>query len=429
MNKCLIIGSGIAGLNAASILSSKKFPVTILESSPKFGGRTYSYKDPDSNDMIDNGQHILMGCYDDTINFLKLVRAEKNFNFQNYLEVNFLTSDRKEYSIKASSLFYPLNLLAAVLNYNVLDFMDKLRLIGFMLKLPFISRGSLKNISVSTWLVEQNQNDRIIKALWEILCVGALNTSTDKASAEMFHNILMKIFFAGNKASRIILPKLGLTESVIDPALAFINSNNGKIICSETVKEFLIEEDKVVAVKSENNMYNGYDFIISTIPFHALTKIKNSEKLNIDLNLSYSTILNIHLWLSEIRLDEKFYGLINSEIHWIFNKGSHLNIVISDANKFAEVSEEKMIDLVFEELEKFTSIKRKFLTKYKIIREKRATFIPNSEILNKRPSTKTNLNNLFLAGDWTNTGLPATIEGAAKSGRLAAEQVISSVNS
>jgi squalene-associated FAD-dependent desaturase len=428
MKKCLIIGSGIAGLTAASILSSKKIKVTILESSPKFGGRTYSFLDSNSNSVIDNGQHILMGCYKDTLDLIKLIGAEKNFNFQKNLEVYFLTSERKEYKINASSIIYPLNLLGAILNYNILDIMDKINLIGLLLKLPFIRKSSLKNLSVLDWLREQNQNEKIIQALWEILCIGTLNTSPDKASAEVFYQILIKMFYNGNFASTIILPKYGLTESLIDPALSYIKLNSGQVISSETVKEFLIKEEKVGSVISDKNIYEDFDFIILAIPHYAINKIKNSEKIISEIDFSYSTILNIHLWFSEIPLQEKFYGLINSPLHWIFHKESHINVVISDANKFDKVSENELIEMTLNELEKYTPIRKSFLKKHKIIREKRATFIPEDKVLNKRPGVNSNFNNLFLAGDWTNTGLPATIESAAKSGRLAAEKVLSIID-
>jgi squalene-associated FAD-dependent desaturase len=428
MKKCLIIGSGIAGLTAASILSSKKIKVTILESSPKFGGRTYSFLDSNSNSVIDNGQHILMGCYKDTLDLIKLIGAEKNFNFQKNLEVYFLTSERKEYKINASSIIYPLNLLGAILNYNILDIMDKINLIGLLLKLPFIRKSSLKNLSVLDWLREQNQNEKIIQALWEILCIGTLNTSPDKASAEVFYQILIKMFYNGNFASTIILPKYGLTESLIDPALSYIKLNSGQVISSETVKEFLIKEEKVGSVISDKNIYEDFDYIILAIPHYAINKIKNSEKIISEIDFSYSTILNIHLWFSEIPLQEKFYGLINSPLHWIFHKESHINVVISDANKFDKVSENELIEMTLNELEKYTPIRKSFLKKHKIIREKRATFIPEDKVLNKRPGVNSNFNNLFLAGDWTNTGLPATIESAAKSGRLAAEKVLSIID-
>jgi zeta-carotene desaturase len=164
--------------------------------------------------------------------------------------------------------------------------------------------------------------------------------------------------------------------------------------------------------------------VISAIPLYALEKIIPKNTLNINLELEYSTILNIHIWLKENNLNEKFYGLLDSTLHWIFVKENHVNIVISDANYLADKSKEEIYDLVTEELLQFTSITRENILKYKIIKEKRATFVPAIETLNMRPNSKTSIKNLFLAGDWTNTGLPSTIESAVKSGRIAADFIL-----
>lgn len=428
MKKCLIIGSGIAGLTAASFLSSKKIQVTLLESSPKFGGRTFSFKDSESGENIDNGQHILMGCYKYSLAFLKLISAEDNFIYQKKLVVNFLSDQKKLFSIRALTFPYPFNLLLAVLNYKALDIVDRFRFIGLLIKLPFISLRSLENISVFDWLNRENQTENIIKSFWEILCVGTLNTNLQKASAIIFYKVLMQIFFRGNFASTIILPKYSLSESIIDPALSFIRKNGGKIISSETVKEIIVKDKKVFQVISEKNIYKDFDFVISAIPFSAFQKIIPKEFLKIDLNLEYSTILNIHLWLKENPLNENFYGLINSPLQWIFKKDSHINIVISDADEIAKKTNEEIIQMTMDELEKYTQIKKQYLTRFKIIREKKATFIPSNKILNKRPESKTNIENFFLAGDWTNTDLPSTIESASKSGRIAAELILSQID-
>jgi len=428
MKKCLIIGSGIAGLTAASYLSSKKIQVTLLESSPKFGGRTFSFKDSESGEIIDNGQHILMGCYEDSLAFLKLIGAENNFVYQKKLVVNFLSNQKKLFAISALTFPYPFNLLFAVFNYKALDIVDRFRFIGLLIKLPFISLRSLENLTVSDWLNRENQTENIIKSFWEILCVGALNTNLQKASAKIFYKVLMQIFFRGNFASTIILPKYSLSESIIDPALSFIRKNGGKIIPSETVKEIIVNEGKVLQAISEKNIYKDFDFVISAIPFFSFQKIIPKELPVIDLNLEYSTILNIHLWLKEMPFKESFYGLINSPLHWIFNKGSHINIVVSDADEIAKKTNDEIVKMAVDELEKFTQIKKEYLTRSKIIREKRATFIPDNKILNKRPESKTNIKNFFLAGDWTDTDLPSTIESAAKSGRIAAELILSKID-
>jgi squalene-associated FAD-dependent desaturase len=424
MKKCLIIGGGLAGLTAASLLSSKNLSVTVIESSPKLGGRTYSFKDTDTDSVIDNGQHIMMGCYVDTLSFLKLIGAENNFAYQKNLFIRFIDKNKNQFQLNAEKVFYPLNLLAAILNYNVLNFSDKISFILFLLKLPLLNKNSIREITVKHWLENENQNPNIVKSFWEILCVGALNTNLEKASAFVFYDVLIQIFFKNNFATTIILPKYGLSESIINPALLFIEKNGGTIVPSESVKEIVVKNQKVVSIKSDKDIYDNFDYVISAIPLYALEKIIPINKLDIDLELEYSTILNIHIWLNENKLQEKFYGLLDSPLHWIFVKENHINIVISDADYLVDKSKEEIIKLVIYELTQYTNVKEENILQYKIIKEKRATFVPGVSTIDKRPNSKTSIKNLFLAGDWTNTGLPSTIESAVKSGRIAAELIL-----
>jgi len=427
MKRCLIIGGGIAGLTAASILTSKKIPVTLIESSPKPGGRTYSFIDKDSDTVIDNGQHIIMGCYNETLSFVKLIGAVNNFDYQKNLTLNFLHKSKKHYQLNADAYFYPVNLFYAILKYNILSAKERISFIVFILKLPLLSEKSLINLNVKEWLVKENQSSHTLKYFWEILCVGALNTSLEKAAAVTFFKILIQIFFKGNFASTIILPKYGLSESIIDPAISFIEKNGGKIISSETVKELIIENQKIVTVNSETNSYNDFDFVISALPLYGLEKIIPLKTLDISLELQYSTILNMHLWFTRLKFKEKFYGLLDSPLHWLFVKENHINIVISNANHLAEISKEEIFYLVMNELVHFIPISRDEVQHYKIIKEKRATFVPGIDILNRKPNSKTKIKNLFLAGDWINTGLPSTIESAAKSGRIAVDLVLNEI--
>jgi len=213
MKKCIVIGGGIAGLTAASYLVNNGIKVTLLESSPKLGGRAYSFKLPGKNESIDNGQHVLMGCYRDTLSFLKLIRADKNFYHQKRLNITFINSNKQKLKLKSLPIPYPFNLLTGFLKYKALDFKERLKVIKLMLKLPFISHRSLLKKTVFEWLNDENQNENIIKLFWEMIAVGALNTNINKASAAVFHNILMQMFHGGSSASKIILPDYGLTES------------------------------------------------------------------------------------------------------------------------------------------------------------------------------------------------------------------------
>jgi squalene-associated FAD-dependent desaturase len=424
MKKCIVIGGGIAGLTAAAYLANQGIHVTLLESTPKLGGRAYSYKDNYANDNIDNGQHILMGCYTDTLKFIKLIGAKDKFIYQKYLQVNFLIAGREVINLRAFGELYPINLLVALLRFKSVTFQERLSIIRFMIKLPLVSLRKLESMSVKEWLESEKQSEDVIKSLWQIIAVGALNTSIDKASAVTFRNILVKIFFRGNSAATIILPKYGLSESYVNNALKYIESNNGNVDLSSTVEELVISENKIVEIRTSKKSYKDFDFVISAVPFYSLIKFLSPNIFNGDINFEYSSILNIHIWLKNNPLNESFYGLIDSPVHWIFNKGSNIKLVISDANHLIDKAADELYEMCLCELKSFTPISESDIQNYKVIKEKKATFVPTNQIVSSRPSSKTKINNLFLAGDWIDTGLPSTLESAVKSGRMAAEHVI-----
>lgn len=424
MKRVLIIGGGLAGLSLASILASNRFKVILLEASPKLGGRTYSFLDESSNIEIDNGQHIMMGCYKYTLDFIKLIGACNNFVFQDALKVNFVKENFKISVLKAGKIIYPLNLLYGLINFDALNFNEKINLIRLFIKIRFIDTVSLKNLTVAEWLKIENQNQNAIKTFWEIISVGSLNCGIEKASAKIFCDVLKEIFWKGKDNSRIILPKYGLSKSFCQPAQKFITENLGEIKLSERATQLSFNENRISSVKTSISDYNNFDFVVSAIPLHALEKLINLSEIEINLNLNYSSILNVHIWLKHNSLKEDFYGLINSPIHWIFNKGDHINIVISDADYLMEKTNDEILELVINECEKFFALKKADIINTKVIKEKRATFIPSNEIINNRPVVKTKFKNLFLAGDWTNTGLPSTIESAVKSGTVAAQEIL-----
>lgn len=425
---CIIIGGGISGLSAASHLSNLGFKITLLEASPKLGGRAYSFYDDETKSVIDNGQHILMGCYNYTIEFLRQIRALENFFIQKKLEVNYFKPGFQKFKLKAGVLPYPLNLLTGLLKFDAISVKERIGILKTLAKLPFIKKQSIEGLTVQRWLNGQNQNEKSQKSFWNIIAVGALNTSIEKASALIFTDILKEIFLTGKRSSKIILPLKGLSESYCNPAQDYILSKDGKIHCSEEVKEIILENDNTVKVCTNKNTYNDFDFVVSTVPYFAFARFINTNILSSIPKFEYSTIINIHVWLKENNLKEKFYGLIDSPVHWIFNKGSHLNLVISDADYLNEKSSEEIFELAKAELKKFVNLDSENVSSYKVIKEKRATFVPTNEVLNNRPSITTSIENLFVIGDWVDTGLPSTIESAVKSGKMVSEILAPALN-
>jgi squalene-associated FAD-dependent desaturase len=422
--KCIVIGGGFAGLSSAAFLSSSGYIVQLLEASPKLGGRAYSFLDSKSNTVIDNGQHILMGCYKETLNFLKLIGADKNLLYQDKLEIDFVKENFQLVPLKSALLFYPLNLLFGMLKFRAISFAKRLKLLKVFLKLPFYSTESLSRMTVYDWLVKGGQDEQMMETFWKMLAISALNTNIKNASAKMFVDILKEIFLNGNFAATILLPKYGLSETYCKPAKSFIEKNGGTINLSSQVTELICSETNIEKVVTTEKVYDDFDFVISAIPHFALEKIIADESIIKNPGLSYSSILNIHIWLKENPLTKNFYGLIGSPIHWIFNKGTHINLSMSDANDLIKKDDEELYEMVCIELKNYVNLDKDMITGYKVIKEKRATFIPSNDIINIRPSQQTVINNLILAGDWVDTGLPATIESAVKSGRQASELIL-----
>ena len=193
------------------------------------------------------------------------------------------------------------------------------------------------------------------------------------------------------------------------------------MITGEQVDKLVVENNRLKSVVTNKRTLKEFKDVISSVPYFSLQRILPAEYVPADPELKYSSILTVHIWLKENHLEKTFYGLIDSRIHWVFNRGSHLTLVRSDADELMDKSKEEIFEIVKSELFKFCFIEENDITDYRVIKEKRATFIPSNEILYKRPGPVTRVNGLTIAGDWTNTGLPSTIESAVRSGRMAAE--------
>lgn len=426
MTKCAIIGGGLAGLTSAVNLCRAGVKVKLFEATPKLGGRTYSFLDQLSGNIIDNGQHIMMGCYYNTLDLLKTIGSMGNINIQRNLEITFVDKANGIIPLKAYSSFYPFNLLIGLLNYKAISLTDRLSIIKTITKLLIIDPDKFEKYSVIEWLNEEKQGTPSMEYFWEILVVGALNSKLENASAKLFINVLKQIFFGGNKAAGIIIPDVGLSEVFSEKAQQYIEGKNGEIFLSKPVKSIIINNKNVERIIFENGEESNFDFVISAIPHYSLAKIINVELESVkNFNPQYSPILSAHLWIKENLFQGKFYGIIGSPVQWVFNHKDYITIVISSAEGLINLDKDVITDLIICELEKFfPEFNKSLVTKSKIIKEKRATFIPNTHTLNTRPDTRTEISNLFLAGDWVNTGLPATIEGAVKSGRIAGDIVI-----
>lgn len=427
MAKSVIVGGGLAGLSAAAFLADKGHNVHLIEATPKLGGRAYSFLYSRQNSIVDNGQHIMMGCYRSTLKYFEIIGANENIDIQKNLSINFSANDKQRYRLKAKSNFYPFNILFALLNYKALSLYERLSVIKIFSKVFYNTPEDYSHLTTKEFLIKNNQSQNAIDSLWEIIHVGTMNCKLDESSAEIFVRVLREIFFTGNQSTKIILPNLGMSETYCKPTESFLERKNCSISLSEKLIKinFDKEMNKAVSIVTNRSEYSEFDYLILAIPPFQLQKIFDDNGIKITLPaFEYSPILNIHLWLDKNSLKEKFYGLINSRIHWVFNHTDHITLVTSAANELMELNDDEILKIIKQELvDYFDEFKKIVIKKYLVIKEKRATLKPSKQNTNERKKIINRIGNIFLAGDWVNTGLPSTIESAVRSSNIIADEI------
>ncbi len=436
----LVIGGGVAGLAAAVDCSSRGLSVLLVEQKPRLGGRTYSFIHQETGDEVDNGQHLMMGCYHSTLKFLRMIDRIDRVEIQNNLSITFRRSSQGPSTLTAVGLPAPFNVLVGLFRLKSLLFSERLSLlrigVALMIKNPDTNKY-LQSITVAQWLDEMKQPDANKKYLWNIIAIGALNDVTEKISAALFIKVLKSTFFGKRMNSSIIIPKYGLSTVLIEGAENHITKNGGTISTNTSVKKILFKNSSIQSVELDSGVIVKPKTVISAVPYFDIPKIfENPENIglyNLD-KLASSPIISIHLWFDVHFVQEQFIALVDSPIHWVFNKSKiygkdqerlmYLALVISGAHEFIEMDKEQLVQLAHKELQRFypTAMVASIVHSL-IIKEKRATFSPVVGIEQYRPSHTTSIKNLFLAGDWTDTKLPATIEGAVQSGFACGELI------
>ncbi len=426
--KCAVVGGGLSGLSAAAYLSSNNIDITLFESSPKLGGRVYSFSSSLFPKPVDNGQHLLMGCYSETLAFMRLIGASSNLSVQNNFIMHFVDENGNHSVLRAGNLFYPFNILAAILRFKGLDFLSKRKIISLMIRLRVSSKPTaFSNESVHDWLNRFSQTENAVKYLWEVLAIGTMNADTKESSATMFEYILKEIFFRGSFNSKFIIPGSDLSAVFCAPASKYILSNKCNINLSQSIVEISKTSDNRFQLTTKEGLTELFDKVIFALPLFALKRIKgihNFITLADDTLVKYAPIITFHIKLKKNNLAERYYCVLDSPIQWLFNSGGHITTVTSAAEKFADVPENILWETFKKELESKFEISEEDIESHLLIKEKRATFVSSNEFNKFRTSIFSKEKGIALAGDWTDTGLPATIEGAVLSGSKSAKEIM-----
>ncbi|HJQ67960.1 MAG TPA: hydroxysqualene dehydroxylase HpnE [Blastocatellia bacterium] len=433
--RVVIIGGGFSGLAAAVSLSERGHSVLLLEARAQLGGRAYSFTDSKTGDTVDNGQHLFMGCYRHTISFLEKIGTLDRLRFQTSPRVDFLDRALGLTSFECPDLPAPINVLMGLFRLEGLTTGDKLRALNVGKAIRTRANGSARDgLTVTEWLDSLGQSERIKERFWYPMAVATLNERPEIASARMMSVVLKEAFGGSRRDARIGISSVGLSDLYTAAAREFIESRGGKVETNAPVKSFVIEDRRARAVLLKDGRRVEADWFISATTPQALIKLLPEEARAGEFSklarLASSPIVSINLWFDRSIIDKEFVGLLGTKTQWIFNKAkinaeargsNQFAIIISAAHDFAGMSREGLIDLAMSELrELIPEACGARLLHSVVVKEREATISHTVESDRLRPGPRTTISNLILAGDWTQTGLPATIESAVLSGNTAA---------
>lgn len=450
-DEVLIIGGGFAGLAAGVALAKEGRRVRLLEQKPHLGGRACSFLDSATGSVMDNGQHLFMGCYHRTIEFLKTIGTLDRLQFQAGLTVRFLGLDGRLSVLACPTLPAPWHLLIGVLRSGSFTWAEKLQILRMRRALG--ERGTANNglssLTVDQWLSGLGQSESVRRNFWNLICIAAMNEDPAIASAELFERVLRLALFSSPGDSNLGWARVGLSECYTQAAAAFIESRGGKIELSRSVSRFLIANGVCEGVTLADGEAIPAGAVINAAPWNKFTGLLPPELLRTEpsftriLSLRPAPIISINLWFDRALTDLDFIGLRGTTIQWLFNKSkmfstqkqqpsrpdtNFISLVLSGAHAHIGRDKAELLSMALSELgQLLPSAKGAKLVRSFVIKERFATFSPAVGAENARPTARSPIRGLFLAGDWTATGLPATIEGAVKSGYTAAGELAQGV--
>ena len=429
-----IIGGGLAGLSAGSALAEAGYKVELFERRPYLGGRASSYELPGTGEVVDNCQHVLLGCCTNLIDFYRRLGVEQQIRW--YDEITFILPGGRSSTLKPGALLAPFHAAPSFLASAVLDLKDKLAIARAMLALmPRLPKDDGENFL--SWLLRHGQTKRGIDRFWAPVLVSALNEDLDRVSVHYAALVFRESFLESADAGRMGVPAVPLSQ-LYGTAADYIEARGGRVHLRAAVEAIRCDEDGIRVLVGGEEVRT--DYAILATPFSGAEKLlpdaPELAALHAQLQkFETSPITGIHLWFDREITPLEHAVLLERTIQWMFHKskilatrkdsaqnGSYLELVVSSSKTLVDKPRAEIIELAVRELaEFFPTVREAKLTKATVIKEVHATFSPTPSGDAFRPAHKSPWPRLFLAGDWTATGWPSTMEGAVRSGYGAAE--------
>jgi zeta-carotene desaturase len=448
-----VVGGGLAGLAAGCALAESGLRVTLFEKRPYLGGRASSYQHPGTGEVVDNCQHVLLGCCTNLLEFYERIGAEDKIRW--FERMTFLEPGGRASVIEPSGLPAPLHTVPSFLRAPCLGLQDKVSIAAGLAALtPIMPRDTGE--SFLQWLRRRGQTERAIDRFWKTVLVSALNEELDRISIPYAAQVMRESFLKSRAAGRMGVPTVPLTE-LYNRGGDYISVRGGELRFRASIESFRAEfaDVKLLTAGGEE----AFDFVVMAVPFDGLSQMlpqtSAAEPLRQVLGcFETSPITGIHLWFDRQITDLEHAVLLDRTIQWMFHKSkllagaasggdgragcapdsrrdagatptnSYVELVVSSSKTLVDKSKAEIVELALSELrEFFPGARTANLVKSTVIKEVHATYSPRPGIESFRPRPETVWPRVFLAGDWTATGWPATMEGAVRSGYAAAQCV------
>jgi squalene-associated FAD-dependent desaturase len=446
----VVVGAGFAGLSAAVRLARGGVRVLVLETRPRLGGRATTFEDRETGERVDNGQHVLLGCYRETFAFLADLDVLDRVRRSSQLRVAMIDRRGRRSRLVCPTLPPPLHLLAGVLEWDALSWADRLSVLRMRTPLRLARRelepgartiAASPDETVENWLVRNGQTPRLREMLWDPLALAALNQPPAEAAAAPFARVLAEMFGSDPQAAAIAVPVVHLDQLYAEPARAFIESRGGSVRTGRRASIALGPPRAASGAPTVASVTDGDErwtpaAVVAAVPWHALPDLFEGDPGPLEpltrrcRAMGCSPIVTANLWFDRPLFDEPYLGLPGRTMQWAFDNRTIeprtplVSMVASGAPALLGRPNAEIVAMAHRELLEALPLARAArLLRAGVVREPRATFslAPGQP---PRPPIETAVEGLYLAGDWIATGLPATIESAVRSGREAAARIL-----
>jgi squalene-associated FAD-dependent desaturase len=434
-----IAGGGLAGLAAACALSDGGFRVTLFEKRPFLGGRASSYEHPGTGEVVDNCQHVLFRICTNLVKFYEHIGVADQIRW--FDQMNFIQPGGRVSVMKSSPLPAPLHTAPSFLRFPFLSAADKLAISRALVPLTLTVQRD-NGQSFQQWLDAHGQTKNAVARFWHPILISALSEELDRISVSAAAQVVRESMKTP-AARHMGVPTLPLTD-LYNAAGDYVRSHGGTLHFRCPVEGFTADASQVrVSMRGKEGAEQTFDYLVLALPFDALESLLPAETQSEAIrekiaHFENSPITGIHLWFDKQISDLDHAVLLDRTIQWMFHKsrlqpmraqgesgngsGSYVELVVSSSKTLIDKSRAEIVDLALSEVREFFPAARDAnLVKSTVIKEVNATYSPRPGIDAHRPTPVTPWSRVFLAGDWTATGWPATMEGAVRSGYLAAE--------